>query len=82
MTPMDDADESLWHTIVRYESHGVYRVTKEVLGIMSDEGNGRIINMSSVLGKFGVCGYAAYCASKHGSSVLPEPWRWSWCPGA
>ena len=66
MTPMDDADESLWHTIVDTNLTGVYRVTKEVLGIMSDEGNGRIINMSSVLGKFGVSGYAAYCASKHG----------------
>ena len=28
-------------------------------------GSGRIINMSSVLGRFGVPGYTAYCASKH-----------------
>jgi 3-hydroxybutyrate dehydrogenase len=27
---------------------------------------GRIINMSSVLGRFGVPGYTAYCAAKHG----------------
>ena len=27
---------------------------------------GRIINLSSVLGRFGVPGYTAYCASKHG----------------
>ena len=27
---------------------------------------GRFINISSVLGKFGVPGYSAYCASKHG----------------
>jgi NAD(P)-dependent dehydrogenase (short-subunit alcohol dehydrogenase family) len=26
---------------------------------------GRIINLSSVLGRFGVPGYTAYCASKH-----------------
>ena len=26
---------------------------------------GRVINMSSVLGRFGVPGYTAYCASKH-----------------
>jgi NAD(P)-dependent dehydrogenase (short-subunit alcohol dehydrogenase family) len=31
---------------------------------MLSEG-GRIINMSSVLGRFGVPGYTAYCASKH-----------------
>ena len=33
---------------------------------MPDGGRGRILNVSSVLGKFGVPGYAAYCASKHG----------------
>ena len=33
---------------------------------MPDRGTGRILNVSSVLGKFGVAGYAAYCASKHG----------------
>ena len=27
---------------------------------------GRIVNISSVLGRFGVPGYTAYCASKHG----------------
>jgi 3-hydroxybutyrate dehydrogenase len=33
---------------------------------MKDHSDGRIINISSVLGKFGVPGYSAYCASKHG----------------
>lgn len=66
MTPMDGEDDGLWHAIVDTNLTGVYLLTKEVLNIMSDDGRGRIINMSSVLGKFGVPGYAAYCASKHG----------------
>src|SRR5438552_17837830 len=33
---------------------------------MKDGEHGRIINMSSVLGRFGVAGYAAYCTAKHG----------------
>jgi NAD(P)-dependent dehydrogenase (short-subunit alcohol dehydrogenase family) len=33
---------------------------------MKSNANGRIINISSVLGKFGVPGYSAYCATKHG----------------
>jgi 3-hydroxybutyrate dehydrogenase len=33
---------------------------------MPDGQHGRIINMSSVLGRFGVPGYAAYCTAKHG----------------
>lgn len=66
MTPMDGEDDGLWRAIVDTNLTGVYLLTKEVLRIMSDDGGGRIINMSSVLGKFGVPGYAAYCASKHG----------------
>ena len=33
---------------------------------MPDQSGGRIINISSVLGKFGVPGYTAYCTTKHG----------------
>ncbi len=66
MTPMDEADDGRWHAIIDTNLTGVYRMTREVLGVMRDGGHGRIINMASVLGKFGVAGYAAYCASKHG----------------
>ena len=31
-----------------------------------DHAGGRVINISSVLGKFGVPGYTAYCTTKHG----------------
>src|SRR3989449_9864732 len=40
--------------------------SKQALRIMKDGEHGRIINLSSVLGRFGVPGYAAYCAAKHG----------------
>ena len=33
---------------------------------MPDHADGRVINISSVLGKFGVPGYTAYCTTKHG----------------
>lgn len=66
MTPMDQEEDRLWHAIVDTNLTGTYQVTKAVLRIMTSDHGGRIINMSSVLGKFGVPGYAAYCASKHG----------------
>src|SRR5581483_4495588 len=43
-----------------------YLVTKAVLRRMPDQAGGRVINISSVLGKFGVPGYTAYCTTKHG----------------
>ncbi|MBI2987809.1 MAG: SDR family oxidoreductase [Deltaproteobacteria bacterium] len=63
---IDDPDDSRWHDIVATNLTGTYLVTKEVLKVMQDHSDGRIINISSVLGKFGVAGYSAYCASKHG----------------
>ena len=44
----------------------MYLITKEVLQHMPEHQGGRVINISSVLGKFGVPGYTAYCTTKHG----------------
>jgi NAD(P)-dependent dehydrogenase (short-subunit alcohol dehydrogenase family) len=42
---------------------GTFLVTRQAIPLLSD--GGRVVNMSSVLGRFGVPGYTAYCASKH-----------------
>jgi ketoreductase len=60
-----DADDSKWFDIVNTNLNGLYLVTKAALRQMADRA-GRVINISSVLGKFGVPGYTAYCATKHG----------------
>ena len=53
-----------WDSVIRTNLDGVYFCTREAVKRMKD--GGRVINISSVLGKFGVPGYTAYCASKHG----------------
>jgi NAD(P)-dependent dehydrogenase (short-subunit alcohol dehydrogenase family) len=53
-----------WDEIVRTNLDGTFFTTRAVLPHMSD--GGRIVSISSVLGRFGVPGYTAYCASKHG----------------
>jgi len=63
---IDDPDDSRWRDILETNLTGAYLVTREVLKLMKSHAGGRIINVSSVLGKFGVAGYSAYCASKHG----------------
>jgi ketoreductase len=55
-----------WQEILSTNLSGTYFCTREAVRHMSDGGTGRILNLSSVLGKFGVAGYTAYCASKHG----------------
>ena len=63
---IDDEDDSKWYDIVNTNLHGMYLVSKAVLKHIPDNSGGRIINISSVLGKFGVPGYTAYCTTKHG----------------
>src|SRR5262245_31497512 len=63
---IDDPDDSKWFNFVDTKLKGMYLVTKEIMKHMPDHRGGRVINISSVLGKFGVPGYTAYCTTKHG----------------
>ena len=66
MNPLDTPDDSKWFDIINTNLTGMYLVTKRALREMKNGSGGRVINISSVLGKFGVPGYTAYCTSKHG----------------
>lgn len=62
--PVAGSDVSRWRRTIDTNLTGTYLVTRETLPLLRD--GGRIVNISSVLGRFGVPGYTAYCASKHG----------------
>ncbi len=66
LSMISDRGDSRWYDIIDTNLHGLYLVTKAVLGCMPDRAGGLVINISSVLGKFGVPGYTAYCTTKHG----------------
>ena len=66
LSMMDNPDDAKWFDIMNTNLNGLYLVTKAVLRHMPDQAGGRVINISSVLGKFGVPGYTAYCTTKHG----------------
>jgi NAD(P)-dependent dehydrogenase (short-subunit alcohol dehydrogenase family) len=61
--PVAGSDAAQWRRIVDTNLTGTYLVTRRALPMLTP--GGRVINMSSVLGRFGVAGYTAYCASKH-----------------
>ncbi len=65
--PGDGLDErdTLWRDILAVNLDAVWHVTRAVLPHMTGP-RGRIVNISSVLGRFGVPGFAAYCTAKHG----------------
>jgi NAD(P)-dependent dehydrogenase (short-subunit alcohol dehydrogenase family) len=62
--PIEGSDTARWRKTVETNLVGPYLVSRELVPLMNS--GGRIINLSSVLGRFGVRGYTAYCASKHG----------------
>jgi ketoreductase len=66
LSTIDDPDDAKWYEILDTNLNGMYLITKEVLRHMPDHRDCRIINIASVLGKFGVPGYTAYCTTKHG----------------
>lgn len=57
----EDAD--LWHRIIDVNVNGTYHATLEALAVMPD--GGRIVNVASILGRYGRMRNTAYCASKH-----------------
>jgi 3-hydroxybutyrate dehydrogenase len=61
--PIHKTDTASWRRILDTNVLGTFLVTRQAVSMLSD--GGRVINMSSVLGRFGVPGYTAYCASKH-----------------
>lgn len=72
-TPIESEDDARWLQVLSVNLAGTYYVTREALRHMPGHGGsgggvagGRIINISSILGKFGVPGRTAYCTAKHG----------------
>lgn len=65
-TSIHDPDDSKWQNILQVNLTGSYLVSKLAIPHMLPHHYGRIVNISSVLGRFGVAGYLAYCAAKHG----------------
>ncbi len=62
--PIVGSNVARWREIVDTNLVGMYLVSRDTVPLMRP--GGRVVNLSSVLGRFGVPGYTAYCASKHG----------------
>src|SRR5204863_1760112 len=56
--------DELWYRILDVNLSGAWRVCRAALPFLPD--GARILNMSSVVGRFGVAKHAAYSSTKHG----------------
>lgn len=55
-----------WRQVLNVNLSGAFQMTKAVLEHMIERGNGRIVNISSVIGETGNIGQSNYAASKAG----------------
>ena len=60
----DARSDEAWHAILEVNLTGVWRVLRAANPFLAP--GGRVVNLSSVTGRFGVAGMAAYTTSKHG----------------
>ena len=61
--PIDTTSTADWRRVLDTNVWGTFLVSRHAVPMLGQ--GGRIVNISSVLGRFGVPGYTAYCASKH-----------------
>ena len=62
--PIEDPSNEHWLAVISTNLNGPFYCTRAALRWIPK--GGRVVNISSVLGRFGVPGYTAYCSSKHG----------------
>jgi 3-dehydrosphinganine reductase len=66
---------STFQDIMQINYFGILNCAKVVIPLFREKGRGRIVNISSIGGKMGSFGYAAYCSSKFAVSGLTEVMR-------
>lgn len=71
---VDTSDEA-WRRVFEVNVLGVVRVVRPFVGGMIARGSGRVLIVSSVVGKRGIPHYSAYAASKHALHGMAESLR-------
>jgi len=69
-----------WRRILSVNLDGVFLGLRHFGPVMAAKGGGSVINLSSILGKVGLPGAAAYCASKGGVIMLTKAAALEWAP--
>lgn len=67
-------DETAWDKVINVNLKGVFNCTKTAVKLMMDQGQGVILNATSIVGIYGNIGQTNYAASKFGVVGLTKTW--------
>jgi NAD(P)-dependent dehydrogenase (short-subunit alcohol dehydrogenase family) len=77
-SPLEHLPRAEWDAMVRTNLTGVFLFTQAVGRVMIQQRAGKIVNVTSVAGRSGVRGMAAYAAAKAGVTVLTQSLGAEW----
>jgi NAD(P)-dependent dehydrogenase (short-subunit alcohol dehydrogenase family) len=77
MSLLSELSQEDWDEVVRINLNGLFYVTRAVLPVMLRENSGRIINITSSVGRKGRACWGAYSVSKFGVEGKDMAWRMS-----
>ena len=66
--------DEAWNLVLDVNLKGIFNLTRHIGPFMEKQGNGSIVNISSVVGEFGNIGQANYAASKAAMYGLTQTW--------
>jgi len=79
--PVLEFPEEEWDLVINTNLKGYFLVSQIVVPQMLDRGYGKLINMSSILGKVGLPNQVAYASSKGGVDQLTKVMALEWAKG-
>jgi len=80
MQALMSLDYETWRRVLAVNLDGVFFGLRYAGPAIAQGGGGSIVNISSILGKVGMAGAAAYCASKGGVALLTKAAALEWAP--
>jgi len=75
MRAMEEVSVEELHSQMEVNTYGPHRLALEALPQMREQGDGTIVNISSVSGRVSTPGTGAYCASKHALEAVSDAMR-------
>lgn len=80
MAPIEETDEADWRRVLDVNLVGSFQFCRAVAPHFKQRGSGKVVNIASVLGTFGVGGASAYCAAKAGVMGFTRSLAVEWGP--